>query len=1171
MSHTPWPERAKKLYQQLTEPPGARSILLSNTAKRRPLLLGYTLIFILFQLLLAGFLLQEKNTDQESYLQQILAQEKISQEATIAFYRMQAQLLYNSFVNRPEILTLLHDAAEAGTEEKNQLRSQLYEGFSPTYALIKKDLFPQVHFVLADGTSFLRMHKPEQFGDNLSTIRPSIKKVNLERRYLEGFEVGRHTDAFRFIFPLSHEGTYLGSVDFSLTPALFQETISQQYKTDYRFILKKSIADRTLLASDRKRFLTSPLSEDFYQEPDEMSLHTELHEGHLPSEVLATIDRKLSNSVGENLRQGIAFTRTLKMADKHLLINFLPILDLEQQVAGYRISYQDDLHLALALPHLGQLYLGGTTLMLLILALHGYFSKVQRNRLRFQQRLLDAIPTPIFYQDGNGYFLGANRAFHALTRIPQEELPNLRMAEVFPDLPTASKPPLAPEAKANGNIETNELRLTDADGRTRELLLYETAIATEGDGKTSAIIGAAFDITERKKSETATQEALLEMHQIFNTATDGMRVISTDFTCLMVNDTLRGMLPHDLHPIQHEKCFENFGGADCHTDRCPMTRIKNGEQRTEDEVKKLSGSGEEFVFLRTATPFRDRNGTLLGIVENFKDITAQQQYLDNLHAAKEAAETANQAKSEFLANMSHEIRTPLNGILGMTTLTLSTGLNEKQQQYLEMIKKSGDRLLGILNQILDFSKLDAGKMELDATGFSLRDLLSEIFNPCAVQLEQRGIASNLTIAQDIPNQWLGDAGRLRQVLTNLLDNAGKFTEQGSISLRVEMAEHNEEKTILHFSVQDTGIGIPEDKQQFIFAPFHQADGSMTRKYGGTGLGLTICRQLIEMMGGSVWLESEKGKGTTFHFSLPFSQTPQKAEQHPATPHALPQESSLLLIQDTASPPLPFAQLPQNSFKQLDSIAPPAEWPPQLPHPSYDLLFININEDCFPLIEKIRQDRRLQHTPIILVTQSGFRGDGLRCRQLGVGGYLTGLVSQADLLETMGLVLAQPASPRKNVTVITRHTLREAGNIPRILVVDDDYVNRVLAEEMLKTVGWRVSVVEDGVQALALLEQEHIDLVLMDMQMPIMDGYTTMEKIREKERQTGDHLPIIALTGFAFAEDREKCLAAGADEYLCKPFKPEELLATVKQHLQPGKEASHITRNGDSSGSWQTTA
>ncbi|MCX5864813.1 MAG: ATP-binding protein [Deltaproteobacteria bacterium] len=1156
MLHTFWPEMVKKFYQQLTEPTGARSILLSNTAKRQPLLLSYILIFFLFQLLLTGFLIHEKNTDQESYLQQIFAQEKRSHDATIAFYRMQARLLCNSFINRPEILTLLHDAAEAGPEEKNRLRRRLYEKFSPTYALIQKDLFPQVHFVFADGTSFLRMHQPAQFGDNLSTIRPSIKKISQEKQYVEGFEVGRHTEAFRFIFPLNHGGAYLGTVEFSLPPALFQETISQQYQTDYRFILKKTVADGPLLTSVMKNRLPSHLSEDFYQEQEEESSLSELHKHRIPPEVITAINRKIRSSVKKSLRQEISFTKTLKLDGKHFIISFLPIYDLDQQVAGFRISYQEDPHLALALPNLIQLYLGGTALMLLVLALHGYFFRVQRNRLRFQQQLLDAIPTPIFYNDGNGYFLGANRAFHDLTCLPREELPSMQVTEVFPDLPSASKPTLAHGTTATGEIETNELRFHDADGRSRQLLLYETAIATERDGKSSAIIGAAFDITERKKSETATQEALLEMNQIFNTAADGMRVISADFTCQMVNDTLRGMLPHDLHNMQHEKCFESFGGADCHTDRCPMSRIKNGAVRTEDEVGKLTSSGEEFIFLRTATPFRDRNGTLLGIVENFKNITAQQQYLINLQAAKEAAEAASQAKSEFLANMSHEVRTPLNGILGMTTLTLGTELNEKQHQYMEMIKKSGERLLGILNQILDFSKLEAGKLEIDTTDFALRDLLNEIFSPVAIQLEQRGIASTLAIAQNIPNQWLGDAGRLRQVLTNMLDNASKFTEQGSISLRVEMVEHNEEKTTLHFTVQDTGIGIPEDKQLFIFAPFHQADGSMTRKYGGTGLGLTICRQLIEMMDGTVWLESEEGKGTTFHFTLPFSQMPRKAEQSPAAPLALLREACLLLIQDAVSPPLLLDQLPANSFEQLDSIAPPAEWPPQLSHPSYDLLLINISEDCFPLIEKIRQDGRLRHTPIILVTQSGFRGDGLRCRQLGVGAYLTGVISQTDLLKIMNMVLAQPAFPQQNATVITRHTLREAENIPHILVVDDDYVNRVLAEEMLKIIGWRVSVVEDGAQALALLEHEDIDLVLMDMQMPIMDGYTATAKIRENERQTGRHLPIIALTGFAFAEDREKCLAAGADEYLSKPFKPEELLTTIKQHLQQGNEANN---------------
>ncbi len=588
------------------------------------------------------------------------------------------------------------------------------------------------------------------------------------------------------------------------------------------------------------------------------------------------------------------------------------------------------------------------------------------------------------------------------------------------------------QAITSGKIAEGELQLRTPNGFLCDLMLYEKMI-TDDAGRPFAIIGSAFDITARKRSENSVKEALLEMDQIFNTAADGMRVITTDFVCQMVNDTLLTMQKQERNQILHKECFEIFPGASCNTDRCPLTRIMNGEERIEEEVWKHTATGEKYLCLLTATPYRDREGNLLGIVENFKDITEREKTLTELSQAIESAnlalksaDKANEAKSRFLANMSHEFRTPLNGILGMAALTMDTELTVKQQQYLDMIQKSGQRLLDLFNQVIDFSKLEAGKLALNAEPFVLRDLLHEVFTPIALQLQQRGIESNLIIPPLIPNQWLGDAIRLRQVLVHLLDNAGKFTHQGCISLRVALAGRQDEKTILQFSIQDTGIGIPDDKQQMIFTPFSQADNSMTRKYGGAGLGLTICRQIIELMDGKIWIDSKAGKGSTFHFSIP------------------------------------FRQLAENNEKG----------------------------------ETVPLDR-----------------------------------------------------------------LSESPGFFHLLVVDDDFTNQVLAEAILKKEGWRITIANNGEQALAVLEKEQIDLVLMDLLMPIMDGYTAIQKIREKESETGSHLPIIALTGLASAEDEAKCRTAGVDDYLAKPFEREKLLAIIRQHLQPKEGARHEIKTG----------
>ncbi|OGR01529.1 MAG: hypothetical protein A2511_13705 [Deltaproteobacteria bacterium RIFOXYD12_FULL_50_9] len=686
-----------------------------------------------------------------------------------------------------------------------------------------------------------------------------------------------------------------------------------------------------------------------------------------------------------------------------------------------------------SLPHTHiEFYLGGTASFVALLVLHGHFTKVMQSRIRFQQKLLNAIPSPIFYKDIDDRFLGANNAFLDLTGIPLHKILNKTSAELFTERTAAVMHDLNQQAITSDKIAERELQLRDPNGFLWDLILYEKVIKDDLC-ETSAIIGSTFDITAWKRSESMTHEALLKIDQIFNTTADGMRIITTDFTCEMVNNTLLTMQKQKRNQVLYKKCFESFPGTPCHTERCSLTRIMNGTERIEEEVWKFTTTGEKFLCLLTATPYRDQTGKLLGIVENFKDITERErtlfslsQAMESANLALERADKANEAKSQFLANMSHEVRTPLNGILGMTALTMGTELTDKQQQYLEMIQKSGERLLDLLNQVLDFSKLEAGKFKLESESFILRDLLDEVFTPVAMQLQHRGIASNLIISPDIPDQWFGDAIRLRQILANLLDNAAKFTNQGSVSLRVTPAGSQDDKTLLHFSIQDTGIGIPDDRQKMIFAPFSQVDSSMTRKYGGTGLGLTICRQIVELMDGRIWIDSSAGKGSTFHFSIPL-------KQHPK--------------------------------------------------------------------------------------------DSARCETE----RLAGLSGNCGMFH--------------------------------ILVVDDDYINQVVAETILKKAGLSSTIAKNGEEALAVLAREQIDLVLMDMLMPIMDGYTATEKIRAREKETGSHLPIIALTGSAYADDAERCRAAGVDDHLIKPFQEEKLLATIREHLPLKEGAGHKLNRG----------
>ncbi len=782
--------------------------------------------------------------------------------------------------------------------------------------------------------------------------------------------------------------------------------------------------------------------------------------------------------------------------------------------------------------------------------------RLQEKESRFHI-MADGCPALMWVTNSKGEVEFINRAYRELIGTSLEKMEGLNwQVLIHPDDAPQYLEACNRAVREHAPLRS-EARLRSANGEWRWVATYAEPRFSPS-GEFLGHVGLSPDITERKEAEQALRsseekfrqlaENIREVFWIMPPETDQIPYVSPAY------EQVWGRTRESLYQNPFS-WVESIHPDDRERAHLLLARQMEGEPVLREYRIRTPQNQEKWIRDR-AFPILDESGKLIRAVGIAEEITEQKRYEKELIHAREAADVANQAKSDFLANMSHEIRTPMNGIIGMTELTLETELDSTQREYLNAVKYSADALMAVINDILDFSKIEAGKLGLDPVEFSLRDCVGHAMKTLSVRAHEKNLELAFEAPPDLGDALVGDPVRLRQVVLNLAGNAIKFTNQGEIVLRVQVEASDADGMVLHFAITDTGVGIPPEKQGVIFEAFTQADTSTTRKYGGTGLGLAISKRLIGMMGGRIWLESEVGKGSTFHFTARFGKATAPVLGGKGADPRILDNVRVLIVDDNAT----NRQILQKSLEYwrmkpsaasdgadaLDRLQ-----QARLAGLPFEAMIVDCHMpemDGFMLLEEIGKSPELAGLITVMLTSGGQRGDAQRCKELGIAAYLIKPILQSELLETLLQVVGSGASTARPAHFAAPQPPKEAIPPLRILLAEDNTINQRVAVRLLEKQGHTVVVAGDGLKALAALQQDRFDVVLMDVQMPFMDGVEATEAIRTRELATGNHIPIVAMTAHAMSGDEQRFLKSGMDSYVSKPVHPQELFDAIHDAL-----------------------
>ncbi len=783
-------------------------------------------------------------------------------------------------------------------------------------------------------------------------------------------------------------------------------------------------------------------------------------------------------------------------------------------------------------------------LMIVVLQMFRLESRLQlKGERSFTPPVLDSLPGGVAILDGAGRLRRWNKNFLGFS---PEEASNLGSSGIIDQDSWDVAQQAMLDAIEKGTVEC-EARLVDKNGGRIPCFLSGSRVEFEN---VPCVLGVAVDISKLKHAEQYIdlQAAALQ------SAANSIVITDADGTIQWVNPAFTRLTGYSFEEAvgQNPRVLKS-GEHDSDFYQTMWNTIKQGKAWI-GELSNRRKDGQIYSEQMAIAPVRSEKGTITNFVAIKQDMTVQKRMESDLVKAKEVAELANRAKSEFLANMSHEIRTPLNGIIGMTELALQADPLPEMKEYLQTIELSANTLLCVINDVLDFSKIEAGRVELDEVDFNLRDYLESALKTLALRADEKGLELLCDISDTVPEHLIGDCVRLRQVVLNLVGNAIKFTHSGEVLLKVRAENLTPDTCTLAVTVADTGIGIPERKFKSIFDPFTQADASTTRNFGGTGLGLTISSRLVSMMGGQIWVESEIGRGSKFHFTVQV-RIARSGDLQQSAPTEMLRGIKTLIVDDNPTNRQILVQMlnrwdvdcttaesATEALAMLDAA--------QQKGSPYGLLLTDLQMpgmDGLALIEEIRRQPERRRIAVVLLTSAGHYGTQLQRKALGDYSYLFKPVRSAELHSTILNELGR------------RHVSPLEVEIPRvwtesnlkldILLTEDNPVNQLVAMRVLAKMGHEVTIATDGHEALAILAKRSFDLILMDVQMPEMDGFETTARIRDLEKEDRIHVPIIAMTAHALKGDRERCLDAGMDEYVSKPISRKELESAISSAIK----------------------